>query len=74
MKMTMMTTLMFGCLIFTSTSFANSTVKDIIKPTEEIKPAKKRSRRKKVEMCHECGKPETKCECEGHGEDDSHND
>lgn len=31
-----------------------------------------RSRRKKVEMCQECGKPETECECEGHGEEEAH--
>jgi len=23
-------------------------------------------RKKKVQMCQECGKPESKCECEGH--------
>jgi len=23
-------------------------------------------RKKKVQMCQECGKPEAKCECEGH--------
>jgi hypothetical protein len=37
----------------------------------------KKTRRKKVQMCHECGKPETECECEGeeHGvHDDKHDD
>ena len=42
--------------------------------TDVSKPKKKR--RKKVEMCHECGKPETECDCEGHGndEDNMHKD
>lgn len=26
--------------------------------------AKKSNRKKKVEMCNECGKPESECECE----------
>ncbi len=25
----------------------------------------KKDRKKKVEMCHECGKPEAQCDCEG---------
>lgn len=29
-----------------------------------LKEAKK-ERKKKVEMCHECGKPEVNCDCEG---------
>lgn len=29
-----------------------------------LKEAKK-DRKKKVEMCHECGKPEVNCDCEG---------
>lgn len=31
-----------------------------------LKEAKK-ERKKKVEMCHDCGKPEVNCDCEGHG-------
>lgn len=27
----------------------------------------KKERRKKAQMCHECGKPEAQCECEGEG-------
>lgn len=42
--------------------------------TAEQKPANvqqvltksKKPRTKKVEMCHECGKPESECDCEGH--------
>jgi len=29
-----------------------------------IKKAKK-ERKKKIEMCHECGKPEENCDCKG---------
>ncbi len=29
-----------------------------------LKEAKK-DRKKKVEMCHECGKPEVNCDCDG---------
>lgn len=29
-----------------------------------VKQAKK-ERKKKVEMCHECGKPEEQCDCKG---------
>lgn len=29
-----------------------------------LKDAKK-DRKKKVEMCHDCGKPEVNCDCEG---------
>jgi hypothetical protein len=29
-----------------------------------VKSAKK-DRKKKVEMCHECGKPEAQCDCKG---------
>ncbi len=49
----------------------------------ELKEAPKEEtqnrRRKKVMMCHECGKPETECDCEGEGhgvheEDKNEND
>ncbi len=28
-----------------------------------VKEAKKSDRKKKVEMCHDCGKPESQCDC-----------
>jgi hypothetical protein len=34
-----------------------------------LKEAKK-ERKKKVEMCHDCGKPEVNCDCEGHGKNE----
>jgi CDGSH-type Zn-finger protein len=35
---------------------------------KEVKKSTKK-RRKKVEMCQECGKPEHDCECDGHHEE-----
>ncbi len=39
-------------------------------PTEKavkvLTGTEKKSRKKKVEMCAECGKPETECDCDGH--------
>ncbi len=39
-------------------------------PTEKavkvLTGTEKKTRKKKVEMCGECGKPETECECHGH--------
>ncbi len=34
---------------------------------QKITTEAKKTRRKKVEMCSECGKPESECECHGHG-------
>ncbi len=36
----------------------------------------KSSRKKKVQMCHDCGKPETQCTCEGeeHKKEDGHSE
>lgn len=50
-------------------AFADNPLEEVIK-TEEVKSSKKR-RRKKVEMCAECGKPETECQCEGHNDNSS---
>lgn len=36
-------------------------------PQEASKEETQSRRRKKVMMCHECGKPETECDCEGEG-------
>ena len=65
MKKAILFTLIWGCLIFIGPSFADSGVKQILESKEAKKSIKKRIRRKKVQMCHECGKPEKKCECEG---------
>lgn len=74
MKMTMMITLVFGCLLLSANSFADNEVNKMINNKEQSQSTEKKSRRKKVQMCHECGKPETECECEGeeHGVKDDH--
>ncbi len=54
-----------GVLLFSLNGFAQS---ETSKPKAEgsvetiVKKAKK-DRRKKVEMCHDCGKPEVNCDC-----------
>jgi hypothetical protein len=66
-------TLLF--FIFTSfnmtSSFAEGNLNQIINSTEKNQTSvekKKKRRRKKALMCNDCGKPETECECEGHGD------
>lgn len=57
------------CLLFSSLTVVAETSSKQPQPKEEgvetlVKSAKK-DRKKKVEMCHECGKPEEKCDCKG---------
>ncbi len=71
--------LILSLLFINSTVLAEDDALNNILKTGEAKTSStktvKKSRRKKVEMCHECGKPETQCECEGHGDDEKkHND
>lgn len=35
------------------------------KPVESVLKEAKKERKKKVEMCHDCGKPEAQCDCKG---------
>lgn len=35
------------------------------KSVQSVLKDAKQSRKKKVEMCHDCGKPEVNCDCEG---------
>lgn len=37
---------------------------------QKITSDTKRTRKKKVEMCSECGKPEPECDCPGHGKNE----
>lgn len=76
MKMTMMISLVFGCLMFSVNSFAESELNKIIEKKKPNQSTTKKSRRKKVEMCVDCGKPETECDCPGYehnsGKDHNH--
>lgn len=59
-------------LVFTlisSVSFADEAKQESLLEQKEQRTSVKPKRRAKVLMCHECGKPETQCECEGHGND-----
>lgn len=55
--------------LFSSGAFAQETTS-----TQEVKPdtveklvkEKKKDRKKKAHMCHDCGKPEIECTCKGH--------
>ncbi len=59
---------LFGSQALFAQSNSNSESSKTVKTSQaEEKP----SRRKKAEMCGECGKPETECECHGHKEDKS---
>ncbi len=76
MKIMMIITFALGMFIFSTNSFAEgemSTVKSA-KEENQSKQKVKRSRRKKAMMCNECGKPETECECDGHNEEEAHED
>jgi hypothetical protein len=48
----------FADEVQTSKKETKSTVQEIVKEG-------KSSRKKKVEMCHDCGKPEAECDCKG---------
>ncbi|MBY0516390.1 MAG: hypothetical protein AB7I27_03420 [Bacteriovoracaceae bacterium] len=55
-------------LTISSISFAEevkSSKKETKSSVQEIVKEGKSSRKKKVEMCHDCGKPESQCDCEG---------
>jgi hypothetical protein len=60
-------------IVFITLSLANVYAEESkpVQATEDSKNVQsvlkeaKKDRKKKVEMCHECGKPEVNCDCEG---------
>ena len=44
----------------------STTVQETEKTAKTLISPEKSKRKKKVEMCAECGKPEAECECKGH--------
>ncbi len=80
MKTTTMTSLNLAILtvlfIGSLGSDASALQKKAAQPTanaiskiKEVTPKSQKQtgkRKKKIQMCQECGKPESKCECEGH--------
>jgi DTW domain-containing protein YfiP len=69
MKATIMMLAMFVS-VGTVSAFADEATQK--KVDEVTTPAK--ARKKKVEMCKECGKPETQCECEGYKHEEKKKD
>lgn len=63
MKTLLSTILVIG--FFASPALASDTLNQIVNPETTKKTSSVKKRRKKVEICKECGKPETKCDCEG---------
>lgn len=59
--------LALGLLLVSLSSFAheNDKSKSQESGVEQIVKKSKSDRKKKVEMCHECGKPEEQCDCKG---------
>jgi len=67
-KLTNLTCALLLTGLFSTPALASDTLNQIVNGQENSKTSSvKKKRRKKVQMCHECGKPETKCECEGEG-------
>ncbi len=60
-----------AALLFTVGVFAEE-IKSSKPAAQEqtVLPKEKKSRKKKVEMCAECGKPESECECDHEKKED----
>ncbi len=72
MKKTILNVFILGIAFMPVQSFAEGSLDSILEKKSETQSKKsehkKKSRRRKVHMCNDCGKPETQCECEGHGD------
>lgn len=67
MKTTLILALVFTNMTFSLSSFAEEKTSKISTSEGASKQSSERkSRRKKVEMCIDCGKPETECDCPGY--------
>lgn len=51
--------------VFAEKAKVTSTSKTNEKSVELMVKEGKKDRKKKIEMCHDCGKPESVCDCEG---------
>lgn len=76
MKIIMIISFALGMFILSTNSFAEGEMSTVKSTTEQnqSKEKVKKSRRKKAMMCNECGKPETECDCEGHNDEEGHDD
>lgn len=66
--------ILFSMSAFAQNSTPASTPAAKSTAIEQLTKADKKSRKKKVLMCAECGKPESECECEGHHGKGEHKD
>lgn len=62
-----MKSLVLIAIIFSFNGYAHETSTKEKKETsvESMVKSSKKDRKKKAEMCHECGKPEVNCDCKG---------
>lgn len=62
-----MKSLFLIAVLFSFSGYAQETTTKEKKETsvESMVKSSKKDRKKKVEMCHECGKPEVNCDCKG---------
>lgn len=67
-------TVLFGISALAQVSTPASSPATKSTAIEQLKKTEKKSRKKKVLMCAECGKPESECECEGHHGKGEHKD
>jgi len=67
-------TVLFGTSAFAQISTPTSSPETKSTSIEQLTKTDKKSRKKKVLMCAECGKPESECECEGHHGKGEHKD
>jgi hypothetical protein len=58
-----------GVAVAAETSSQNSQSSSAENALKAMTSTKKKSRKKKVAICAECGKPETQCECDHHDEE-----
>ena len=62
--------ILIAFMVLSSSAWADESKTSTSAPKEEksvesIVKSEKKERRKKVEMCHDCGKPESECDCKG---------
>ena len=63
MKLLLTLALLTSVGAFAQTS--SETTETKAQPVENMVKEAKKDRKKKVEMCHDCGKPEVQCDCKG---------
>lgn len=65
MKILSLTLLLVSLSVFAEEKQSTEKTEGKDKSAVESIVKKKKNRRAKAQMCHDCGKPETECTCEG---------